>query len=179
MFSLKPRSNCNGSDVGANVPQLTSGIALNVVNLPILPANTRLAHAQLEAAKPGVDAAARELEADVGVARRPIIGVRQTRDLAFSATAPRDGALRCHRARHTRGTMGRAIPHPTDVDQTAAESGLSKLLPGNARKVRGELKLAAPPRREPHAASAAGPPTQPTVPTAENPRGIDHSHHGK
>lgn len=76
------------SSAGANVPQLTLGIAFNFVNLLFLPANTRYAKAQFEAAKLGVASAALDLSAQVQTAWFDAVGddqLAQMRDAAAKA----------------------------------------------------------------------------------------------
>lgn len=65
------------SSAGANVPQLTLGIAFNFVNLLFLPANTRFAAAQFESAKLEFGAAAMDLAADVEAAWYEAVGAEQ------------------------------------------------------------------------------------------------------
>lgn len=76
------------SSAGANVPQLTFGIAFNFVNLLFLPANTRYAQAQFEAAKLGVASTALDLSAQVEAAWFDAVGdhqLAQMRDAAAKA----------------------------------------------------------------------------------------------
>nr|ART35509.1 A393 [uncultured bacterium] len=76
------------SSAGANVPQLTLGIAFNFVNLLFLPANTRYAQAQFEAAKLGVASSALNLSAQVETAWFDAVGddqLAQMRDAAAKA----------------------------------------------------------------------------------------------
>lgn len=76
------------SSAGANVPQLTLGIAFNFVNLLFLPANTRYAQAQFEAAKLGVASTALDLSAQVEAAWFDAVGdhqLAQMRDAAAKA----------------------------------------------------------------------------------------------
>lgn len=73
------------SSAGANVPQLTLGIAFNFVNLLFLPANTRFAKAQLEAAKLNVAAAALDLAADVEAAWYETVGADQLAQMREAA----------------------------------------------------------------------------------------------
>lgn len=83
VFSLTRLS--GDSSAGANVPQLTLGIAFNFVNLLFLPANTRFAQAQFEAAKLGVGAAALELAADVEAAWYEATGADQLAQMREAA----------------------------------------------------------------------------------------------
>ncbi|MDP1907024.1 MAG: TolC family protein, partial [Hyphomicrobium sp.] len=76
------------SSAGANVPQLTLGIAFNFVNLLFLPANNRYAKGQFEAAKLGVASAALDLSARVESAWFDAVGddqLAQMRDAAANA----------------------------------------------------------------------------------------------
>ena len=63
VFSLTRMS--GDSSAGANVPQLTLGLAFNFANLLFLPANSRIAGAQFEAAKLEVASVAMDLAAEV------------------------------------------------------------------------------------------------------------------
>lgn len=83
VFSLTHLS--GDSSAGTNVPQLTLGIAFNFVNLLFLPANTRFAQAQFEAAKLSVGAAALELAADVEVAWYEATGADQLAQMREAA----------------------------------------------------------------------------------------------
>lgn len=75
VFSLAHLS--GDSSAGAQVPQLTLGIAFNFANLLFLPANTRYAEAQFEAAKLSVAAAALDLAAEVEKAWYAAVGADQ------------------------------------------------------------------------------------------------------
>jgi FtsP/CotA-like multicopper oxidase with cupredoxin domain len=58
-----------------------------------------------------------------------IVGVGQTRDLEFVATAG-DWALHCHMAHHTMNAMGHGIANPLGVDTRGVADEVRKLLPG-------------------------------------------------
>ncbi len=73
------------SSAGANVPQLTLGIAFNFVNLLFLPANSRFAHAQFEAAKLEVSAATLDLAAEVETAWYEAVGAEQLAQMREAA----------------------------------------------------------------------------------------------
>lgn len=76
------------SSAGANMPQLTLGIAFNFANLLFLPANTRFAKAGFEAAKLNVAAIALDLAANVEQAWFEAVGADQVarmRDAAAKA----------------------------------------------------------------------------------------------
>ncbi len=83
VFSLTHLS--GDSSAGTNVPQLTLGIAFNFVNLLFLPANSRFAQAQFEAAKLAVGAAALDLAADVEVAWYAAAGADQLAQMREAA----------------------------------------------------------------------------------------------
>lgn len=83
VFSLTRLS--GDSSAGANVPQLTLGIAFNFVNLLFLPANNRYAQAHFEAAKLSISAAALELAADVEVAWYEATGADQLAQMREAA----------------------------------------------------------------------------------------------
>lgn len=83
VFSLTRLS--GDSSAGTNGPQLTLGIAFNFVNLLFLPANTRFAQAQFEAAKLSVGAAALDLAADVEVAWYEATGADQLAQMREAA----------------------------------------------------------------------------------------------
>jgi len=82
-FSLTSLS--GDSSAAANVPLLTLGIAFNFVNLLFLPANTRFAQAQFEAAKLSVSSAALELAADVEGAWYEAVGADQLSQMREAA----------------------------------------------------------------------------------------------
>jgi len=76
------------SSAGANVPQLTLGLAFNFVNLLFLPANTRYAQAQFEAAKLEIASSALNLAAQVESTWFDAVGddqLAQMRDAAAKA----------------------------------------------------------------------------------------------
>lgn len=73
------------SSAGANVPQLTLGIAFNFVNLLFLPANNRYAQGQFEAAKLSVGAAALDLAAEVEAAWYMAVGADQLAQMRGAA----------------------------------------------------------------------------------------------
>ena len=83
VFSLTRLS--GDSSAGTNVPQLTLGIAFNFVNLLFLPANTRFADAQFEAAKLSLGATALDLAADVEVAWYEATGADQLAQMREAA----------------------------------------------------------------------------------------------
>lgn len=83
VFSLTRLS--GDSSAGANVPQLTMGIAVNFVNLLFLPANTRYARAQFEAAKLEVGGAALDLAAEVEAAWYGAVGADQLAQMREAA----------------------------------------------------------------------------------------------
>lgn len=83
VFSLTRLS--GDSSAGANVPQLTMGIAVNFVNLLFLPANTRYARAQFEAAKLEVGSAALDLAAEVEAAWYEAVGAHQLAQMREAA----------------------------------------------------------------------------------------------
>jgi cobalt-zinc-cadmium efflux system outer membrane protein len=73
------------SSAGANVPQLTLGIAFNFVNLLFLPANSRFARDQFEAAKLEVSAATLDLAAEVEAAWYDAAGAEQLAQMREAA----------------------------------------------------------------------------------------------
>ncbi len=79
------------SSGGANMPQLTLGIAFNFLNLLLVPANSRYAEAQFEAVKLDVGAATLDLAAKVEAAWYEAAGAEQ---LALM----RDAAAKAQRA---------------------------------------------------------------------------------
>lgn len=83
VFSLTRLS--GDSSAGANVPQLTLGLAFNFVKLLFLPANNRFAQAQLEAAKLSVAASALDLASDVEVAWYEAVGADQLAQMREAA----------------------------------------------------------------------------------------------
>lgn len=89
MFSLTRLT--GDSSAGANVPQLTLGLAFNFANLLFLPANSRFAGAQFEAAKLDVAAVAMDLAAEVESAWYEAVGADQLAQM-------RDAAARAQRA---------------------------------------------------------------------------------
>lgn len=89
MFSLTRLT--GDSSAGANVPQLTLGLAFNFANLLFLPANSRFAGAQFEAAKLDVASVAMDLAAEVESAWYEAVGADQLAQM-------RDAAARAQRA---------------------------------------------------------------------------------
>lgn len=89
VFSLTRLS--GDSSAGANVPQLTLGLAFNFANLLFLPANSRFAGAQFEAAKLEVASVAMDLAAEVESAWYEAVGADQLAQM-------RDAAARAQRA---------------------------------------------------------------------------------
>lgn len=79
------------SSAGANVPQLTLGLAFNFANLLFLPANHRFAKAEFEAAKLDVASAAMDLAAEVESAWYEAVGADQLAQM-------REAAARAQRA---------------------------------------------------------------------------------
>jgi cobalt-zinc-cadmium efflux system outer membrane protein len=73
------------SSAGANVPQLTLGIAFNFVNLLFLPANSRFARDQFEATKLDVSAATLDLAAEVETAWYEAVGAEQLAQMREAA----------------------------------------------------------------------------------------------
>ena len=57
-----------------------------------------------------------------------IVGVGQTRDFEFVATAG-DWAFHCHMAHHTMNAMGHGIPNTLGVDQSKLEDQIHSMLP--------------------------------------------------
>jgi outer membrane protein, heavy metal efflux system len=88
-FSLTRLS--GDSSAGANVPQLTLGIAFNFLNLLFLPSNTRFADAQMEAAKLQFAGTVMDLAANVEAAWYEAVGAEQLAQM-------RDAVRRAQRA---------------------------------------------------------------------------------
>lgn len=89
VFSLTRLS--GDSSAGAQVPQLTLGIAFNFANLLFLSANSRYAEAQFEAAKLSLASAALDLAAEVEKAWYAAVGADQLAQM-------REAAARAQRA---------------------------------------------------------------------------------
>lgn len=83
VFSLTRLS--GDSSAGANVPQLTLGLAFNFANLLFLPANSRFAGAQFEAAKLEVASVAMDLAAEVESAWYEAVGADQLAQMREAA----------------------------------------------------------------------------------------------
>jgi manganese oxidase len=59
-----------------------------------------------------------------------IVGVGQMRDIEFTADAPGDWALHCHKAHHTMNAMGHGTPNPLGVNVSSVDERLRAMLPG-------------------------------------------------
>ncbi len=57
------------------------------------------------------------------------IGVGQMRAFEFTANAPGDWALHCHKSHHTMGAMGHGVPTMLGVDQRDVVEKIQKLIP--------------------------------------------------
>ncbi len=58
------------------------------------------------------------------------VPVGTTRDVEFIADNPGDWAYHCHKSHHTMNAMSHSFPNMTGVDQGAAASEISRLVPG-------------------------------------------------
>lgn len=58
------------------------------------------------------------------------VPVGSTRDIVFTADAPGDWALHCHKSHHTMNAMGHMIPNLTGVDTQGIEEKIRAVLPG-------------------------------------------------
>jgi FtsP/CotA-like multicopper oxidase with cupredoxin domain len=57
------------------------------------------------------------------------VPVGSTRDVEFTADAPGDWALHCHKSHHTMNAMGHDLPNPLGADLEAAEAKIRRLIP--------------------------------------------------
>ncbi|MGH8516275.1 MAG: TolC family protein [Panacagrimonas sp.] len=136
VFSLTHLSGDSSS--GANTPQLTLGVAFNFVNLLFLPANSRFARAQFEAAKLGVGAAVLDLAVDVEAAWYEAVGtdqLAQMRDAAARAgRASADLAQRYFEA----GNIG---PRELAMEQAAASTAALAAISARAEALGRRIRL--------------------------------------
>ncbi len=58
------------------------------------------------------------------------VPVGTTRDVEFIADNPGDWAYHCHKSHHTMNAMSHSLPNMVGVDQGAAASEISRLVPG-------------------------------------------------